>query len=97
MRPIRVTGVTGTSPPVPLDVYSISTAAVALETAAAGAQMQYTVDNVFDLTLTLVWFNLGAVAASVPLVAQAPIGARAIRCTGMIPADVLVVSQQSIT
>jgi hypothetical protein len=96
MRPVRITGVTGTSVPVPLDVYAISTAAAAIETTGSAAQMQYTIDNVFDLTITPVWFNLGAVAAGAAVVAETPVGARAVRCTGMVPADVLVVSQQSI-
>lgn len=97
MRPIRITGTTGTSVTVPLDVYCVSPASVAIETAAAGAQLQYTLDNVFDPTITPAWFNLGAAAAAAPgVAAQAPLGARGIRCTGMIPADVLSVSQQSI-
>lgn len=96
MRPVRITGVTGTSVPVPLDVYDTSTASVAIETALAGAQLQYTLDNVFDTTLTLQWNNLGAAAAGATVVAQAPVGARAVRCTGMAPADVLAVSQQGL-
>ncbi len=96
MRPVRITGVTGTSVPVPLDVYDTSTASVAIETGAAGAQLQYTLDNVFDTTLTLKWENLGAAAAGADVVAQAPIGARAVRCTGMVAADTLVVSQQGL-
>jgi hypothetical protein len=97
MRPIRITGVTGTSVTVPLDVYCISPASVAIETAAAGAQLQYTLDDVFNPAITPAWFNLGAAAAAAPGVsAQAPSGARGVRCTGMIAADVLSVSQQSV-
>lgn len=97
MRPIRITGVTGTSQTVPLDVYCISPASVSIETAAAGAQLQYTTDDVFNAAITPVWFNLGAAAAAAPGVnAQAPAGARGVRCTGMISADVLSVSQQSL-
>jgi hypothetical protein len=97
MRPIRITGITGTSPVIPLDTYCTSPATVSIESAAAGAQLQYTTDNVFDTAITPVWFNLGAAAAASPGVnAQAPSGARAVRCTGMISADFLSVSQQSI-
>ena|ERR1700761_4373208 len=98
MRPVRVTNTTGTSVTVPLDVYCVSQASVAVETAGTAAQLQYTLDNVFDTTITPAWFNLGAVSTGAPGVsAQAPLGARGVRCTGMVPADVLTVSQQSIT
>lgn len=96
MRPIRITGVTGTSVPVPLDTYSPSPASVVIETTAAGAQMQFTTDNVFDTTITAQWQNLGAAAAGASVAAVAPMGARAVRCTTMVPADVLSVSQQGI-
>lgn len=97
MRPVRQTGVTGTSQVVPLDVYCMQPASAVIETVAAGAQMQYTLDDVFNLAITPVWNNLGAAAAGAPVFAQAPAGARGLRCTTMVPADVLVVSQQSIT
>lgn len=96
MRPVRVTGVTGTSPVIPLDVNSIAQGSAAYETAAAGAQMQVTYDDVFNAAITPVWINLGAVLASAPIAVVIPNGARGIRATGMIPADVLTVSQQSI-
>ncbi len=96
MRPVRITGVTGTSVPVPLDVYAISQASAIIETAGTGEQMQYTLDNIFDTTITPQWINLGAAAAAANVTATAPVGTRAIRCTGMVPADVLTVSQQSI-
>jgi hypothetical protein len=95
MRPVRVTGITGTSPVVPLDVYATSQGTAAYETAAAGAQMQVTYDDVFNAAITPVWINLGAVLASASIAVAIPYGARGIRATGMISADVLEVSQQS--
>lgn len=97
MRPVRVTGVTGTSPVVPLDVYSINQGSVAYETAAAGAQMQVTYDDVFNAAIAPVWINLGAVLASAPIAVAIPVGARGVRATGMVAADVMTISQQSIT
>ena len=97
MRPVRVTGVTGTSAVIPLDTYSTSQGSAAYETAAAGAQMQYTLDDVFNAAITPVWINLGAVLASAPIAVAIPYGARGVRATGMVPADVLTVSQQSIS
>lgn len=97
MRPVRVTGVTGTSAVIPLDVYSLAPGVqVALETSGTGAQMQYTPDNVFDSTITPVWFNLGSASAGANVIAQTSPGARAVRCTGMVSADTLVVSEQGI-
>lgn len=97
MRPIRLTGITGTSVTVPLDVYCISPATVVIETTGTGEQLQYTADDVFNLAITPGWNNLGSAAAGSTVAAQSPPGARGVRCTGMVPADVLAVSQQSIT
>lgn len=95
MRPIRVTGVTGNSPPVPLDVYATgSNTLVNLESGAAPT-IQVTNDNVFDLTVTPVW-TAPAVATANTLITL-PQGVRAVRGIGMIAADVLSVSQQGIT
>lgn len=97
MRPVRITGVTGTSVTIPLDVYTIGPGAmVALETTGSGAQLQYTPDDVFNPAITPAWFNLGSASAAANVVAQTSPGARGIRCTGMVPADVLTVSQQGI-
>lgn len=97
MRPVRVTGVTGTSTVIPLDVYCISPALISLETTGSGAQLQFTIDDVFNAGITPTWTNAGAVSAGANIVSATPSGARGVRCTGMVPADVLVVSQQSIT
>lgn len=95
MRPVRITGVTGTSAVIPLDTYTTSQGSAAYETAGAGAQMQVTYDDVYNPAITPVWLNLGAALASAPIAANIPYGARGLRATGMVPADVLVVSQQS--
>lgn len=97
MRPIRITGVTGTSVTVPLDVYCVSPASAIIETTGTGEQLQYTLDDVFNSAITPQWINLGAAAAGASVTATAPSGARGVRCTGMVSADVLTVSQQSIT
>jgi hypothetical protein len=82
---------------VPLDVYTIGPGAmVALETTGTGAQMQYTPDDVFNSAITPAWFNLGSASAGSNVIAQTSAGARAVRCTGMVSADVLVVSQQGV-
>lgn len=96
MRPIRVTGVVGTSPPVPLDVYTIGTANAMLETAAATTQqIQYTLDDVYNIAPgSLKWVNVGAAGGN--LAVPIPSGARAIQCLNMLIADILVVSQQGI-
>ena len=92
MRPIRVTGVTGTSNPVPLDVYATSPAIVNIATGAA--TIEITVSNVFDLTIVPVWALTPAFVIGTPYVL--PMGARAVRGRGLVPADVMEVSQQSI-
>lgn len=95
MRPIRVTGVTGNSVPVPLDVYTIGIASAIIESGTATTQqLQYTLDNVFDATITPAWTNTAA--AGLNAAVQIPSGARAVRGTNLIPADTLVVSQQGI-
>jgi hypothetical protein len=95
MRPIRVTGVTGTSATVPLDVYCTSPASIVIESASNTAQVQYTLDDVFNAAITPAWINL-VTANSTAAAAQAPMGARGVRCTGMVSGDVLAVSQQSV-
>lgn len=98
MRPIRITGVVGNSVPVPLDVYTIGNGGIAaIESTGAGEQMQWTPDDPFTIAAgNLTWFNLGAAVAGSAVQASIPPGARAIRCTGMVIADTLVVSQQGI-
>jgi hypothetical protein len=92
MRSVRVTGVTGTSQAVPLDVYSPARAGAIFSTAGTPA-LECTFDNVFDTSLTLVW---DAVTADADGRYQIPEGARAVRGTGMVGADILIVSQQGI-
>lgn len=96
MRPIRVTGVVGTSPSVPLDTYTIGTANAILETAAATTQqLQYTLDDVYNIASgSLKWTNVGAAGGNVAV--PIPAGARAIQCLNMLVADILVLSQQGI-
>lgn len=93
MRPVRITGITGISPPVPLDVYDTSLATAFLASAAAPV-LQITFDNVFDLSLTINWVAAPTPAANT--VSTLPAGTRGVRATGMIPADVLTVSQQGL-
>lgn len=90
MRPVRITGVTGTSQWIPLDTYSPAQAVVTSDVAALA--VEWTADNVFDTTITPVPVA-GALAAGTFTL---PPGARAVRGTGMAPADVMVVSQQGI-
>jgi hypothetical protein len=88
MRPVRITGVTGTSGWVPLDTYSKALASVNL-VGGAGA-VEYTLDNVFDTSITpqvVVLTLTGGVGTP-------PNGARAVRGTGLGPTDLLIVSQQ---
>lgn len=90
MRPVRITGVTGASGWVPLDTYSPSPASVTSNVAALA--IEYTMDNVFDSAVTPT--AIAGVLASGFL--QLPMGARAVRGTGMVPANVMTVSQQGI-
>lgn len=90
MRPIRITGVTGTSSWVPLETYSAGQASVMLS--AGTGTVDYTDDNVFDTSIT-------PTAKPVTLTALAgvvPPGARAVRGVGLAPSDILTVSQQGI-
>lgn len=90
MRPVRVTGVTGTSAWVPLDTYAPAPASVTL-TGAGG--VEYTLDDPFAASPSPVGKTLTLATGA----AVAPMGARAVRGTGMAGADVLTVSQQGIT
>lgn len=95
MRPIRITGVTGNSVPVPLDVYTIGTANAIIETAGAAAQLQYTLDDPFTIAAgSLVWTNTAGTGRNAAT--AIPPGARAVQATGLVPADILVVSQQGV-
>ena len=94
MRPVRITGVTGTSPIVPLDVYTIGTANAIVVTGGATAQLQYTLDDVFNTAITPTWTNTTGTGRNA---AQSiPSGARGVQCINMVNADVLTVSQQGI-
>ncbi len=90
MRPVVITGVTGTSQWVPLDTYSPDTASVSSNQATLA--VEYTLDNVFDPTVTP-QVVAGVLAGNV---LQLPRGARAVRGTGMVGADRMIVSQQGI-
>lgn len=90
MRPVRITGVTGTSDWVPIDTYSPAKAGVASNQAALGIEVTF--DNVFDLSITPVVIATALVGG----VFELSSGVRAVRGIGMVPADVLVVSQQGI-
>ena len=87
MRPVIITGVTGTSQWVPIDTYSPAQANVSVDGAGA---LEMTLNNVFDTSVTPVPIALVGQATTVPA------GARAVRATGMAPADILTVSQQGI-
>lgn len=93
MRPVRLTGVTGTSSPVPLDTYSPALASVYLESGAAPT-IEVTFDNVFDSSITPKWAAPAVATANTSI--QLLAGVRAVRGVGMIAADVLHVSQQGI-
>lgn len=91
MRPVRITGVTGTSVWVPLDTYSPDGASVSSSVAALA--IEYTLDNVFDLSIVPQPIAGVLVANFLTL----PKGTRAVRGTGMAPADVMIVSQQGLS
>lgn len=94
MRPIRITGVTGTSVTVPLDVYSPSPALVTISSAGT-PNIQITADDVFNSAITPQWETPSpAFAANTPY--QLPYGTRGVRGTGMVGADIMSVSQQGI-
>jgi hypothetical protein len=90
MRPVVITGVTGTSAWVPLDTYSPAPASVSSNQATLA--VEYTLDNVFDLSIT----PQPIAGALVGNVLELPNGVRAVRGTGMVPADRMIVSQQGI-
>lgn len=90
MRPVVITGVTGTSAWVPLDTYSPDTASVSSNQATLA--VEYTLDNVFDASVTP-QVVAGALVANI---LQLPRGVRAVRGTGMVGADRMIVSQQGI-
>lgn len=89
MRPIRITGVTGTSAWVPLDAYCPSPATVQSNQATLG--IEYTMSDIFNTAIT----PLATASALVGGILQLPMGTRAVRGTGMVGADVMNVSQQS--
>lgn len=93
MRPIRVTGVTGTSGPVPLDTYSPAQASAYLSSAGAPT-LEITLDDPFVTSPAPVWFAPAAAVANA--ISTLPLGTRAVRGVGMIAGDVLRVSQQGI-
>lgn len=90
MRPVRITGVVGTSAWVPLDTYSPAQAVVTSSVAALA--IEWTADNVFDTSITPVAVAAALAAGTFTL----PPGARAVRGTGMAAPDIMVVSQQGI-
>lgn len=90
MRSVVITGVVGTSVWVPLDTYSPAPASVSSNQAALA--VEYTLDNVFDLSITPQ--PIATVLAGNVL--QLPNGARAVRGTGMVANDRMIVSQQGI-
>lgn len=91
MRPIRVTGVVGTSPTIPLDVYA--TGATTQVTLSGAGVLQQTISNVFDPTFAPNWVNAAAAVGGLYTI---PAGIRALRATGMAAPDVLEVSQQGL-
>lgn len=96
MRPIRVTGVTGTSQAVPLDVYATAPNDQVWFVTSGTPGLQVTLDNVFDSTVTPQWNSADAADATTKIF-QIPRGVRAVRGTGMVSADVLVVSPGGLT
>jgi hypothetical protein len=95
MRPIRVTGITGVSPPVPLDVYMTAGQTIVSFTTAGAPTLTVTSDDVFNLAITPKWVA-PPTAANANGQFTIPPGIRAVQGNGMVPADVLVVSQQGL-
>lgn len=93
MRPIRITGVTGNSVPVPLDAYATGATTLVNFITAGAPTLQVTTDNVFDSTITPTWVA-PPTAANANGQFTIPAGIRAVRGQGMVPADVLNVTQQ---
>ncbi len=92
MRPVRITGVTGTSQWVPLDTYSPARAGISSNQATLA--IEYTFSDVFDPNVTPQ--VIATALASGTLAGGLPEGCRAVRGTGLVPADVMTVSQQGI-
>lgn len=90
MRPVRITGVVGTSQWVPLDAYTPNRAVVTSSVAALG--IEWTADDVFNTGVTPTPVTAALTGGSF----QLPEGARAVRGTGMAAPDVMVVSQQGM-
>jgi len=96
MRPIRLTGIHGDSPPVPLDVYVTDSKTLARMEGEGSIEM--TLDDVFDLSINHVWLPAPMLAkAPGSGLTDIPEGIRAIRGHDMEPSSVLVISQQGIT
>ena len=94
MRPIRVTGITGNSPEVPLDVYAEGPVACLMNLVGGAGVAQMTTDSPYDVAAgAITWANA---PAAVNGVISIPSGIRAVRATGMAPTDVLVVSQPGL-
>lgn len=91
MRPVRVTGVTGTSGWVPLDTYSPAQASAYLASAGAPT-LEITLDDPFASSPAPL--GVPAPTPGANTISILPVGTRAVRGVGMIPADVLRVSQQ---
>jgi len=74
-----------------------------METAGTAASVQVTNDDVFNAAITPAWQTVisntsGAGATSnLNQVVTLPLGTRGVRGVGMVSADILAVSQQSIT
>ena len=94
MRPIRVTGITGNSPIVPLDVYAEGPVAALMNMVGGVGVPQMTTDSPYDVAAgSITWANAPAAVNGVVTI---PAGIRAIRATGMAPTDVMVVSQPGL-
>ncbi len=91
MRPVVITGVTGTSQWVPIDTYAPGQAGVSSNQAALA--IEYTYDNVFDPTV-VPQAIAGVLAANTFTL---PRGTRAVRGTGMVGGDRMIVSQQGLS
>lgn len=92
MRPIRLTGQNGNSVPVPLDVYAEGQQTLCSFVTAGAPALQMTIDDPFTVAAPA-WV---AAPAAVNGIFTIPSGIRAVRGTGMVVGDVLVVSQQGL-
>lgn len=96
MRPIRNTGAVGTGVTIPVDVYNIQPASAIIESGTPTTQaLQYTLDDVFNTSITPAW--TATTATGLNAATQLPAGARAVRGINLLAADTVVVSQSSIT